>query len=282
MSSPPKSLLFALAVGSLVVMTPPAWAESGSRAPAAQNVVIEGASRIKGALSVSYTFSDPDGDAEGATRFRWLSAPAASGPWMVLSGVLTPNTGLPLSYGGTYVRAEVTPVDARGKAGPSVRSAPKLVQRVTGNPGTDWFHQAKYGVSHQFISNYVNRVAATEDEKWQDGESWDDFVNTFDVEAYADDLGRAGVGFVLLTLGQNSGYLLAPNKTYETIAGLQPGERTPAGRDLPMEIADALATRGIKLMLYPGQCALRGAQGARRLRDHQGLRLLRGRRQRAL
>lgn len=114
----------------------------------------------------------------------------------------------------------------------------------------DWFYQGKYGISHHLISNYVNRVAANDAEKWQDGESWDDFLATFDVEAHAEDVARAGAAYVLLTLGQNSGYLLAPNATYERIAGLEPGERTPSRRDLPMEIADALAERGIKLLLY--------------------------------
>lgn len=235
-----------------ILIAPPALATT-QHSPMAQKVKVTGEARTKGGLEVRYRFQDPDGDAEGTTRFRWLTGPTASGPWTPLTGVLTRNVGIPLSYGGTYLRAEVTPVDATGATGRSRLSEPVLIKTVDGNPGTDWLHDARYGVSHHFLSNYINRVAASPEEKWQDGESWDDLVKTFDAEAYAEDLAKAGAGFAMITLGQNSGYMLAPNQAYERIAGLRPGERTPAGRDLPMEIADALAKRGIKLVFYiPG------------------------------
>ncbi|MFE7331733.1 alpha-L-fucosidase [Streptomyces sp. NPDC057565] len=243
-----SSLVLAI-TATAVLVAPPALADA-SHPPTAQQLKITGSARTKGGLEVGYRFQDPDGDTEGATRFRWLAGPAKDGPWTPLTGVLTRNIGIPLSYGGQYLRAEVTPVDETGMTGRSRLSPPVLVKTAEGNPGTDWLHNARYGLSHHFLSNYLNRVAASPEEKWQDGESWDDLLKTFDVEAYADDMEKAGAGFAILTLGQNSGYMLAPNHAYERIAGLQPGERTPAGRDLPMEIADALAKRGIKLVLY--------------------------------
>lgn len=118
-----------------------------------------------------------------------------------------------------------------------------------GNPNTDWLKNAKYGISHHFISNYINRVAVSEEEKWHAAESWDDVIRSFDVDDYARQAAEAGIGFVLLTLGQNSGYYLSPNATYDGIAGAQPGERCSV-RDLPMELANALEPYGIRLMLY--------------------------------
>ncbi|MER6948252.1 alpha-L-fucosidase [Nonomuraea sp. NPDC000554] len=243
-----STLVLGIAV-TAVLVSPPALADV-PHSPKAQQLKITGSPRTKGGIEVHYRFQDPDGDAEGATGFRWLTGPTENGPWTPLTGVLTRNIGIPLSYGGKYLRAEVTPVDETGMAGSARLSQPVLIQTVEGNPGTDWLRNARYGVSHHFLSNYLNRVAASPEEKWQDGESWDDLVKTFNVEAYADDLEKAGAGFAILTLGQNSGYMVAPNRTYDRIAGLQPGERTPAGRDLPMEMADALAKRGIKLVFY--------------------------------
>lgn len=118
-----------------------------------------------------------------------------------------------------------------------------------GNPNTDWLKDAKYGISHHFISNYISRVANGPEEQWKDTESWDDVINGFDVDHYARQAAEAGVGFVLLTLGQNSGYYLSPNAAYDAVAGLQPGDRC-SRRDLPIEIADALDQYGIRLMLY--------------------------------
>jgi hypothetical protein len=206
---------------------------------------LHGPARTKGALEIRYRndasrpFTDP------SATYRWLNAPSPQGPWAPLMGVATRNIGIPLSYGDTYLRAEVTVPGANPRLTP-----PILIEKAEGNPATDWFHSAKYGVSHHFLSNYINRVAADESEKWHAGESWDDFLATFAVRAYAASLAEAGVGFVILTLGQNSGYLLGPNRAYEKVAGVAPGERTPARRDLPMDIADALAEHGIKLILY--------------------------------
>lgn len=117
------------------------------------------------------------------------------------------------------------------------------------NPNTNWLKDAKYGISHHFISNYINRVISNPEEQWMDSESWNDLINGFDVDNYVKQVVESGAGFVLLTLGQNSGYHLSPNATYDQLAGLKPGERCSL-RDLPLEIADALEPHGIKLMLY--------------------------------
>lgn len=47
----------------------------------------------------------------------------------------------------------------------------------------------------------------------------------------------------------NFGYTCSPNETFNKYTGYKPGERC-TNRDLPMELADALRKRGIRLMLY--------------------------------
>ncbi len=100
--------------------------------------------------------------------------------------------------------------------------------------GKAWFRDAGYGVFVHYLGG---------------GPGWNDRVNSFDVERFADQIAQTGAAYLVFTLGQNSGYYCSPNATYEKYAGYDVGRRCSA-RDLPMEIADALRTRGIGLMLY--------------------------------
>jgi len=115
------------------------------------------------------------------------------------------------------------------------------------NPATDWMAEAKVGAFMHFLP----------------GESSFAAVDKFDVQAVGKQLAGAGVRYFVFTLGQNSGYLNAPNATYDTITGYVPGERC-AKRDLPMELAAALKPYGIRLMLYlPCQTPNRDARAVR-------------------
>lgn len=101
-------------------------------------------------------------------------------------------------------------------------------------PQTHWMREGKYGIFCHYLPK---------------GDTHQQTVNSFDVKAFADGAAEAGAAYVVFTLGQNSGYYCAPNATYEKLAGYAPHERC-AKRDLPMELADALAKRGIRFMLY--------------------------------
>jgi hypothetical protein len=82
------------------------------------------------------------------------------------------------------------------------------------------------------------------------GEATDlDRVDDFDVDVLAQQLESVGAGYLVLTLGQNSGYFNAPNPAYDRITGYGSGERC-SSRDLPSELHRALEPRGIRLMLY--------------------------------
>ncbi len=97
-----------------------------------------------------------------------------------------------------------------------------------------WMKNAKFGVFVHFLGG---------------GPDWNRKVNSFNVDKFADQIARTKAGYVILTLGQNSGFYCSPNAAYEKFAGYRIGERC-SKRDLPMELADALAKRGIRLMLY--------------------------------
>ena len=102
------------------------------------------------------------------------------------------------------------------------------------NNRTEWFKEAKFGVFIHFLGG---------------GPEWSEKVNAFDVDQLAKQIVQTKAGYLIFTLGQNSGYYCSPNATYEKYAGYKIGERCPA-RDLPMELADKLLQSRIKMMLY--------------------------------
>ncbi len=148
------------------------------------------------------------------------------------------NTTFRLLTGLALLAGTVT---AQSPATPSSRAA--------------WLGQAKYGVFIHFLG---------------EGPKWQEKVDAVDVEAIAADLEQAGAAYLFITLGQNSGYYCSPNRAYEQYAGYQPNERC-SKRDLPMELAAALAKRNIRLMLYlPSRAPQRDKQALQGLSDvHQ-------------
>jgi hypothetical protein len=102
------------------------------------------------------------------------------------------------------------------------------------NPDTDWMRKARLGAFVHFLPSTTSQLAA---------------VAHFDTETLADQLANIGAGYLVITLGQNSGYYIAPNSRYSQVTGYLPGERCST-RDLPMDLAASLSSRGIKLLLY--------------------------------
>ncbi|MDO4557443.1 MAG: alpha-L-fucosidase [Planctomycetia bacterium] len=99
---------------------------------------------------------------------------------------------------------------------------------------TDWMAEAGCGVFMHFLPGTPEQFA---------------MVDRFDVETLADQLEQIGTKYFVFTIYQNSGWLNAPNVEYDRVLGRKAGDRC-AKRDLPMELAGALAKRGIRLMLY--------------------------------
>jgi hypothetical protein len=99
-----------------------------------------------------------------------------------------------------------------------------------------------------FISYSADTRSQTVDKGFTAAE-WNAAVDSFDVPSFATQVANTGAKNILLMLGQNTGYYCSPNSAYEQYAGVAPGTRCSV-RDLPLEIADALASKGIGMYLY--------------------------------
>ncbi len=116
-------------------------------------------------------------------------------------------------------------------ATPSDAAAPS---KSGGNPNTDWFRDAHYGVLMHFLPHDARSLA---------------LVDQFDVDSLAGQLKSIGARYLVFTLGQYSGYYNAPNAALDKLVGYAPSERC-SQRDLPLELHRALSAQEIKLMLY--------------------------------
>lgn len=112
---------------------------------------------------------------------------------------------------------------------------------------TDAFYAKRFGVFVHYLSGLQNAEASINSLGKET--SWDECVNDFDVELFADQIAQTGAGYVFFTVMQQTQYMPAPNATYDRLTGYKPGEAC-SKRDLIMEIADALESRGIDLYLY--------------------------------
>lgn len=119
---------------------------------------------------------------------------------------------------------------------------PEQFFTVTTNSNTDWM-AGHWGVGVHYLPSMYDFTG--------NGGSvvWNEAVNSFDVEKFSDSAQSAGASWVLFTIGHGSGYYAAPNATLDRFSGYQPGERN-ATRDLIMDLANALNTRGLKLIIY--------------------------------
>jgi hypothetical protein len=116
--------------------------------------------------------------------------------------------------------------------------APKSANRAA------WMREARWGVMSHYLADWRERS----DHEPRGVEHWNDLVDHFDVEALADQLKSVGAGWYLISIGQNSGYYLSPNATYDKITGIAPSKLSR--RDLVADLGTALRKRGIKLMVY--------------------------------
>jgi hypothetical protein len=109
---------------------------------------------------------------------------------------------------------------------------------------TDWFLASKWGV---FV-HYLADVASNTNPVDLPPDDWNRRVDGFDVDGLAAQLEHMGAGYFILTLGQNSGFYLSPNATYDSIVGHVPSHCSQ--RDLVADLAAAVIPRGIRMMVY--------------------------------
>jgi hypothetical protein len=107
-----------------------------------------------------------------------------------------------------------------------------------------WMREARFGVMTHFLHDWIMQGQREQ----MTPENWNQLVEGFDVEAVADQLKSVGASYYLISIGQNSGYYLSPNATYDRITGIKPSRLSR--RDLIADLYPALNKRGIKLMVY--------------------------------
>ncbi len=102
---------------------------------------------------------------------------------------------------------------------------------------TEWMVNAKYGLMTHWTARSKPRHGLPK--------PYAEAVKDFDVESFAATVQQSGAGFVVITTSWADYYFPAPIKAIDEIL---PG-RT-AQRDLVADLSDALAKRGLKLILY--------------------------------
>jgi len=127
----------------------------------------------------------------------------------------------------------------------------------TNSNRADWMREARFGVMMHFLHDWIMKdqpAAMTP-------ENWNQLIDGFDVETLAQQLEGVGAKYFLISIGQNSGYYLAPNATYDRLTGIKPSKLSR--RDLVADLAAALAKRKIRLMVYLPSGAPAGDDAAR-------------------
>jgi len=120
-----------------------------------------------------------------------------------------------------------------------------------------WMQQARWGVMIHYLADWKAR-----DHNFElNAEKWNQLVDSFDADGLAVQLKSVGAGYLILTLGQNSGYYLAPNPTYDRLVGIEPNKCSR--RDLVADLSTALRKRNLKLIAYLPSGAPNGDRAAR-------------------
>lgn len=99
---------------------------------------------------------------------------------------------------------------------------------------TAWMKEARWGVMNHYLADWIARREKIR----MSVEEWNKLIDNFDVEGLANQIESVGVGHYLITIGQNSGYYLSPNATYDSYVGIKPGKCSR--RDLVADLYEAL------------------------------------------
>jgi alpha-L-fucosidase len=143
-------------------------------------------------------------------------------------------------------------------AGAAAAAAGRNLQAADSAERAAWLKDARWGVMTHFLAEWIAPQAH------ESIETWNRFVEGFDTAGLANQLASAGAGYYLLTIGQNSGFYIAPNPTYDRLTRIEPSKCSR--RDLVADMAAALKEKGIRLMVYLPS----GAPG----RDHAAIEAL--------
>ncbi len=126
-----------------------------------------------------------------------------------------------------------------------------------------WMSTAHWGVMNHYLADWIARST----HQPVTIERWNSLIDHFDVEALAEQLKSVGASYYQISIGQNSGYYLSPNATYDRLTGIKPSKCSR--RDLVADLYQALHKRGIRLMVYLPSGAPGGDAAARQALNWQ-------------
>jgi hypothetical protein len=106
-----------------------------------------------------------------------------------------------------------------------------------------WMKEARWGIMVHYLADWRARTDSIK----MSPEKWNELVDRFNADSLAEQIKSTGAGYLIFTIGQNSGYYLSPNKTYERLTGIT---NKISKRDLIADLSDALRKRGLKFIVY--------------------------------
>ena len=201
------------------------------------NMSFDGDMVAKQVLTIK--FQVPEGYSSPEISWFLVSDPDSTG--QKLPGLWEDRIVLLTSYENKYIRCMISCTSVRNgkKISASLVSDKSVI--VNGNSNTDWFHDAGFGIMvHYLSSNMVQDQGSKE---------WNDAVDSFNTDEFASKVSQTGAGFVMFTLGQNSGYYCSPNSIFDSIVGVSPGDLC-SKRDLPGDLIQSLKKYNIPVILY--------------------------------
>ena len=175
-----------------------------------------------------------------APEISWYISSSPDSAWEKLPGIWSDEIVLLTSYEGRFMKCILSCTSDRGKR-ISAEVVSSVSVEVKGNPNADWFRDAGYGIMVHYLSSNIVQDRGSKE--------WNDAVDSFNTDDFALKASEAGAGYVMFTLGQNSGYYCSPNAAFDSIAGTGPGDLC-SKRDLPMDLIKSLKKYNIPVILY--------------------------------
>lgn len=108
----------------------------------------------------------------------------------------------------------------------------------------NWMYEKKFGIMVHFLAD----LPSSQEPIKLEIEKWNERVDKFDVDKFAQCLKEINAGWCIFSIGQNSGFFCSPNKTYDDIVKREKSRLSK--RDLIYEIGKKLYENGIKLIAY--------------------------------
>jgi len=108
-----------------------------------------------------------------------------------------------------------------------------------------WLREAKFGVMTHYLQDWLSR---TENKKI-DIIEWNKLVDNINVNELAEEVKSVGAKYMFFTIGQNSGYYVSPNATYDKIVAHDTSRCSR--RDLIADIGVALHKLGFDGCYWP-------------------------------